>query len=86
MGVLAGGMVFTMLVNIPYWLRIPSQLYDLLPTTLLIKWQLWDDRLLSVLGKHLTNYQSAAIAYTVMSVLLAAAGGKLYQKYQVNAR
>ena len=86
MGVLAGGMVFTMLVDIPYWLRIPSQLYDLLPTTLLIKWQLWDDRLLSVLGKHLTNYQSAAIAYTVMSVLLAAAGGKLYQKYQVNAR
>lgn len=86
MGVLAGGMVFTMLVDIPYWLKIPSQLYDLLPTTLLIKGQLWDGRLLSVLGKQLTNYQSAAIAYTVMSVLLAAAGGKLYQKYQVNAR
>ena len=55
MAIPVGIMFLTMLIDIPYQFRIASQIYDLLPTNLLVKWELWDDRLVSILEKCFTN-------------------------------
>lgn len=86
MAIPVGIMILTMMMDIPYQFRIPSQLYDLLPTNLLVSWELWDDRLVSVFGKYLTNFQIAPIIYLVMAVLLFFAGKSKYGKYQIGAR
>lgn len=86
MAVPVGIMVLTMMVDIPYQFRTASQLYDLLPTNLLVKWELWDDRLVSVFGNYLTNFQIIPWVYLMAVVLVFAAGKRVYQKYQVGAR
>lgn len=80
MALLAGCMIFTMMIDIPYGYRMASQLYDLLPTTLLIEWQLWDDRLVSVFGTYLTNFQAAWGIYLAIGVILVSAGSRIYGK------
>ena len=80
MALLAGCMIFTMMIDIPYGYRMASQLYDLLPTTLLIEWQLWDDRLVSVFGTYLTNFQAAWGIYLAVGVILVSAGSRIYGK------
>lgn len=80
MAILAGGMIFTMMIDIPYGLRTASQIYDLLPTTLLVHWQLWDDRLVPVLGAYLTNFQAAWVIYLVIGAVLVLFGAKIYNK------
>lgn len=86
MAIPVGIMILTMMIDIPYQFRIFSQIYDLLPTNLLMVWELWDDRLVSLLGKYLTNFQIAPIIYLVIAILLFIAGKRIYQKYQIGAR
>lgn len=86
MAIPVGIMIFTMMLNIPYQFRIASQIYGLLPTNLLIKWKLWDDRLVSVFGKYLTNFQIAPIIYLIITIILFFVGKKVYLKYQIGAR
>ncbi len=78
MAILTGFMLLTMMFDIPYSYRIASQAYDLLPTTLLVEWQFWDDRLFSVFGTYLTNFQIAWTAYFMIGILLAWMGKRLY--------
>lgn len=78
MAILTGGMIFTMMIDIPYGFRTASQLYDLLPTTLLVEWQLWDDRLVPILGLYLTNFQAAWGIYLIAGGLLAKVGERIY--------
>lgn len=80
MAILAGSMIFTMMIDIPYGLRTASHIYDLLPTTLLVHWQLWDDRLVPVLGTYLTNFQTAWGIYLVIGAVLVLFGAKIYNK------
>ncbi len=86
MAIPVGIMILTMMIDIPYQFRTASQIYDLLPTNLLTAWELWDDRLVSLFGKYLTNYQIAPITYLVIIILLIIAGKRIYQKYQIGAR
>ena len=79
-GIIFGSMLFTMAYQIPYAHRVTSQMYDLLPTRILNVEQLWDDRLVTVFGFHLTNYQTAIIFYVVASVLLIWKGNRIWQK------
>lgn len=72
-----------MFVDVPYRFKTLSQIYDLLPTNLLMRQELWDDRLFSVLGNHMTNFQIAPAVYMLLSILLFAMGKRMYQKYQV---
>ena len=81
-----GIMILTMMIDIPYQFRIFSQTYDLLPTNLLMVGELWDDRLVSLFGKYLTNFQIAPIIYLVIAILLFIAGKRMHQKYQIGAR
>lgn len=86
MAIPVGIMTLTMMIDIPYQFRIFSQIYDLLPTNLLMVWELWDDRLVSLFGEYLTNFQIATIMYFVIAILLFIAGKRIYQKYQIGAR
>ncbi len=86
MAIPIGIMILTMMIDIPYQFRVLSQIYDLLPTNLLVTWELWDDRLVSLVGKYLTNFQIASIIYLVIAALLFFAGKRIYQKYQIGAR
>ena len=53
MAVPFGIMIFTLFIDIPYSYGTVSKVYELLPTNLLMTWELWDDRLLSVLGNYM---------------------------------
>lgn len=86
MSIPVGIMLLTMMIDIPYEFRIASQVYDLLPTNLLTTWGLWDDRLFSVFGKYLINFQIAPIIYLIISIILFFVGKKAYLKYQIGAR
>lgn len=86
MAIPVGIMFLTMMVDIPYQFRLASQVYDLLPTNLLVKWALWDDRLFSVLGQYFTNYQIAPMVYFIAAFLLVIIGKTFYQRHQVQAR
>lgn len=81
-----GIMVLTMMVDVPYQFRLASQIYDLLPTNLLTKWELWDDRLIAICGRYFANYQVAPVVYLVVALLLIAIGKVIYQRHQVQAR
>ncbi len=83
MAVPVGIMIFTLFVDIPYRFKTVSQIYDLLPTNLLMRQELWNDRLFSVMGKYLTNFQMAPVVYILVSILLFGMGKRIYQKYQV---
>ena len=80
MAIMTGGMLLTMLIQIPYQHRAISQVYSLLPTRILNVEQLWDGRLLTVLGLHLTNYQTAVILYIVTGALLIWRGNRIWQR------
>lgn len=80
MAILAGSMIFTMMIDVPYGFRTASQIYDLLPTTLLVHWQLWDDRLVPAFGTYLTNFQTAWGIYLVIGAVLVLFGAKIYNK------
>ena len=81
-----GIMFLTMLIDIPYQFRIASQIYDLLPTNLLVKWELWNDRLVSILGKCFTNFEIAPFVYVIVILLFLFLGKRKYQKYQIMVR
>ena len=86
MAIPVGIMLLTMMIDIPHQFRFFSQIYDLLPTNLLMVWELWDDRLVPLFGEYLTNFQIAPIIYFVIAILLFIAGKRIYQKYQIGAR
>lgn len=82
MAIMTGGMLLTILIQIPYQRRVISQVYSLLPTRILNVEQLWDGRLVSLFGMHLTNYQTAVILYVIVGALLIWRGNRIWQKWR----
>lgn len=80
MAIMTGSMLMTMFIQIPYQHRVISQAYSLLPTRILNVEQLWDGRLLTVFGLHLTNYQTAIVLYVIVGALLIRRGNHIWQK------
>lgn len=80
MAIMTGGMLLTMLIQISYQHRFVSQICSLLPTRILNVEQLWDGRLVSLFGMHLTNYQTAVILYVIVGALLIWKGDRIWQK------
>ena len=83
MAILVGIMTFTLFIDIPFQFRTLSQVYDLLPTNLLMPWGLWDDRLFSVFGGYLTQFEAAPVMYALLSAVLLFLGRRIWQKQQV---
>ncbi|MBQ8821740.1 MAG: hypothetical protein IJZ82_03800, partial [Lachnospiraceae bacterium] len=86
MGIMFGGMLFT-LCYAPYTeFRIFNQIYELLPTMIFGMWEFLDLQLVKIFGVYFRNLQIAPILYMVCSVILVVAGRKLYKNYQVSGR
>lgn len=78
-------MIFTLFIDIPYSYSTVSKVYELLPTNLLMTWELWDDRLLSVLGNYMMLFQMAPMVYILVSALLLLIGKRIWKRCQVGA-
>lgn len=74
------------LVNIPTEYRILSQLWDSLPTTYLAVWNVFDCRLISIMGQHFPSYVIVPAIYILCAVLLGMFGKFVYNRYQVSGR
>ena len=79
-------MILSTLIDIPYQFRTASQIFDFLPTNLFAVWELWDDRLISIFGNYVTNFQFAPLVYLLAAVLLILLTERSYRKYQVTGR
>lgn len=74
------------LVQVPPQYRLLGQLWDYLPTSFLAMWNVFDCRLVSMLGMHFTSYEIVPIVYMATTVVLSLLGKKLYARYQVTGR
>ena len=86
MGLMTGGMFLTLVIMIPTKYRVISQIYELLPTTIMGLWKFSDYRLINIFGGYFTNLQFAPILYVICSMVLIFVGTKLYRNYQVSGR
>lgn len=86
MGILFGGMIFT-LCYVPYTdYRIFNQAYELLPTMIFGIWKFVDLQMVKICGVYFKNLQIAPILYMICSVLLVLGGRKKYRNYQISGR
>lgn len=87
MAVLVGGLFLSRLVMIPGRFKVPSMLWNYIPINLLkIDQGFMDERLVSILGFHLTSYQIAPILYVILCILFILVGNRVYSRYQVSGR
>ena len=86
MSITSGLIILGMLIQIPSEYRFLSQLWDYLPTSFLAMWNVFDQRLISVLGNSFTTYQTIPIIYIVCSILASFFGIHIYKKYQISGR
>lgn len=86
MGLMTGGMFFTLMFGVSVKYRILSQIYELLPTLIMGMWKFTDYRLVKIFGIYFTNMQIAPILYILFSVILILLGKRIYRNYQVSGR
>ncbi len=78
--------VASCLYQFPAEYRLLSQLWDYLPTSFLAMWNVFDHRLISLLGTHFTSYQIVPLIYIFVGIMLSILGKQLYIRYQVSGR
>ncbi|MCI8357150.1 MAG: hypothetical protein HFI51_03230 [Lachnospiraceae bacterium] len=81
-GLTIAGMIYT----VPGQYRVLAQIWDWLPVKFLSTRNLFDIRLLTVLGHGFLSWQAVPALYLLCCLVLAAAGGRIYRKYQVSGR
>lgn len=79
--VIAGGILM-----MPEEYRIISQIWDYLPMTFLATWNVFDTRLVTMLGHCFVSWQFVPVCYLLCAFLLALVGKQVYQRYQVSGR
>lgn len=81
LAVAAGLVILGMMFNIPEQYRIIGQIWDYLPMTFLSTWNIFDTRLITILGQCFVSWQIVPIIYILCGIVLAVAGKRLYQRY-----
>ena len=72
--------------SIPDQYRIIAQIWDSLPMTFLAPWNVFSVRPITLLGHCFTSWQTIPIIYILCSILIAVAGKRVFQQYQVSGR
>ena len=72
--------------SIPDQYRIVAQIWDSLPMTFLAPWNVFSVRPITLLGHCFTSWQTIPIIYILCSILIAVAGKRVFQQYQVSGR
>ena len=86
MSVMTVFMMVCRLVEVPFSWRVISQILYLMPFNLIAGWSFFDCRTVPVFGYCLTNFQTGAVLYALISVLLFCLGKWIYKRYQVTGR
>lgn len=86
MAVMVGMMLSAQFIVIPQEWRILSQIWDFIPTKLIVIWRFTDGRLVHIPGKYLTNFQFSVLLYSVLTILFVWLGKRKYQQFQVTGR
>lgn len=74
------------LIMVPPQYRVLSQLWDSLPTTYLAIWNVFDCRLIPLMGRYFPSYMAVPAVYLLCAVLLGILGKHIYARYQVSGR
>ena len=86
MGLLTGCYLVTQIVSIPARYRIPSQIMCWMPTEIADLASLMDHRLVGIGGHYITSFHIAPVLYLFLTVILYAAGSRMYCRFQVSGR
>lgn len=66
--------------------RMAAQIIHLFPTRLIDESGFLENRLFSIFGTYVTNFQMAAAVYLLTALICACAGYRIYERYQVSGR
>lgn len=86
MDLMIGGMLLSGLITIGPRLRLASQIHSYFPDHFLSMESITDNRLVSLFGAQLTNWQFVLILYPAMALVILITGSLFYRHYQVSSR
>ena len=86
LAILTGLLIMAMIVMIPEQYRVLAQIWNWLPWSFLTPWNVFGMYTLSIFGHYLTSWQAVPIIYIITSVMIAAIGKPVYQRFQVSGR
>ena len=84
--IVSGMILAGILVNIPAEYRVLSQIWDYMPTNFMSIENIFDVRLINLLGIHFTSYQIVPLFYFIVAALMAFLGSRIYCHYQISGR
>lgn len=86
LAILTGLLIMAMIVMIPEQYRVLAQIWNWLPWSFLTPWNVFGMYTISIFGHYLTSWQAVPIIYIITSVMIAAIGKPVYQRFQVSGR
>ncbi len=86
LAVSTGFLILSMIVVVPQQYRVPAQIWDWFPWNFLSRQNVFGQYTISVFGHYFTPWQAVPVIYAVSSVLIAAIGKPIYQRFQVSGR
>lgn len=84
--VTTGLLIMAMIVVVPEQYRVLAQIWDWLPWCFLAPWNVFGKYTAAVLGHYFTPWQAVPIIYLAASIVIAAIGKPIYQRFQVSGR
>lgn len=86
LAVSTGLLIMEMIVVVPEQYRLLAQIWDWLPWCFLAPWNMFGKYTVSIFGHYFTSWQAVPIIYLVVSIVIAAVGKPIYQRFQVSGR
>lgn len=86
LAVSTGLLITAMIVNMPEQYRVLSQIWDWMPWCFLAPWNVFGNYTISLFGIYLAPWQAVPLLYFIASVIIAAIGKPVYQRFQVSGR
>lgn len=78
--------IFGMTVELPEQYRLISRIWGSLPTAFCYVQNIFDLRLFHLFGRYFPSWQVMPALYVIAGAAMAAAGNRLYRRYQVSGR
>ena len=79
--IIAGGAI-----SIPDQYRVLAQFWDCMPTSFLATWNVFSARPITVFGHCAVSWQFVPVIYILCSVVIAVAGRRVFERYQVTGQ
>lgn len=86
LSIVTGILLLTMFVQVPSQYRVSSQLWSYIPSNFISPWNTFGAKLVPVAGTYLPPWQAVPVCYLLLAGLLALAGRRIYERYQVGGR